>query len=93
MEVTWVNDVTEIEAEKCLAEYRALIKAWTMCVVGINPGDSDVIGGKLDAGEPLLLQIADEFPDKAHSVDLLVNARKRTWAGYEEERVPRAQPA
>jgi hypothetical protein len=25
----------------------------------------------------------------AYSVDLLVNARKRTWAGYEDERVPR----
>ena len=85
--------MTETEAEKCLADYRALLKAWTMCVVGLNPGDSDAIGRELDAGEPLLLRIADEFPDRAYSVDLLVNARKRTWAGFEEERLPRAQRA
>ena len=85
--------MTETEAEKCLAEYRALLKAWTMCVVGLNLGDSDALGHKLDAGEPLLLKIADVFPDQAYSVDLLVNARRRTWAGFEEERLPRAQRA
>ena len=59
--------MTETEAEKCLAEYRALLKAWTMCVVGLNPGDSEVIGRKLDTGEPLLLRIAAEFPKHIRS--------------------------
>ena len=44
---------------------------------------------KLHEDENLLKEIATTFPAKAYSVDLLVNARTRTWAGYEDERVQR----
>lgn len=83
--------MNETEADKCIAEYRALLKAWTMSITGIKAGDADAMHRKLDEGQYRLAEIAIAFPGKAYSVDLLVNARTRTWAGYEEERVPRTR--
>lgn len=79
----------EKEADWRISQYRALLKKWTMCVFGIEPGDSDAMERQLELGEHELNKIAAAFPSKAYSVDLLVNARKRTWAGYEEERIER----
>ena len=33
--------MTEAEADKWLADYRKLMKQWTMCVAGFQPGDAD----------------------------------------------------
>jgi hypothetical protein len=85
--------MTENEAERCIADYRALLKQWTMCTVGVRTGDADATARELNQGEQMLVEIAAVYPAKAYSVDLLVNARKRTWAGYEDERVPRAARA
>ena len=85
--------MNEAEADKCIAEYRALLKAWTMAITGISADDADAMHRELDANQDKLADIALAFPDKAYSVDLLVNARTRTWAGYEYERVPRNQSA
>ncbi|MDB5473721.1 MAG: hypothetical protein JWP99_1024 [Devosia sp.] len=83
--------MNEAEADKCIAEYRALLKAWTMSMTGMNAGDPDAMHHKLDERQYVLAEIATAFPDKAYSVDLLVHARTRTWAGYEAERVPRSR--
>jgi hypothetical protein len=85
-----VTDTTEAEANKWISDYRALMKQWTMCTVGLRSGDSDAMARELHQGESMLLEIAATFPAKAYSVDLLVNARKRTWAGFESERPARA---
>jgi hypothetical protein len=85
--------MNEIEADKCIAEYRALLKAWTMSITGIKEGNADELQRKLDENQYTLAEIAIAFPNKAYSVDLLVNARTRTWAGYEDERVPRPNMA
>ena len=81
--------MTEAEAEQAIAEYRKLLKAWTMSITGIEQGNVDALRRRLDESQHQLSEIAIAFPNKAYSVDLLVNARTRTWAGYEEERVPR----
>lgn len=81
--------MNETDADKCIAEYRALLKAWTMSITGIRDGNPAELERRLDENQYTLAEIAIAFPNKAYSVDLLVNARTRTWAGYEEERVPR----
>jgi hypothetical protein len=85
--------MNETEADKRIAEYRSLLKDWTMSITGIKNGDANALQRKLDEQQYVLAEIAIEFPDKAYSVDLLVNARTRTWAGYEDERVPRPNTA
>lgn len=85
--------MTETEADRCIADYRAMLKQWTMCIVGLCPGDSEAMARELNQCEQALLDIAELFPNKSYSVDILVNARKRTWAGYEDERVPKAKRA
>ena len=82
--------MTQDEAEAFLHRYRALLKDWTMSVAGINRGDIDAIQLKLNEGQYRLMEIATAFPEKAYSVDLLVNARKRTWAGFQDNRVHRS---
>jgi hypothetical protein len=57
-----------------------------MCIVGVQQGDAEAMARELDRGEQMLLEIAMVFPAKAYSVDLLANARKRTWAGFQDER-------
>lgn len=82
--------MTQDDAEAFLQQYRALLKNWTMSVAGFEKGNVDALQRKLDEDEYMLTQIAIAFPEKAYSVDLLVNARKRTWAGYQDDRVPRS---
>jgi hypothetical protein len=81
--------MTQDDAEFFLQQYRALLKDWTMAVGGFKNGDVEALERKLDAKEHILAEIAAMFPDKAYSVDLLVNARKRTWAGFSDERPQR----
>lgn len=85
--------MNEQEADSCIAEYRALLKAWTMSVTGIKDGNPDELQRKLDDNQYTMAEIAIAFPNKAYSVDLLINARTRTWAGYEDERIPRPRSA
>lgn len=77
--------MTETDAEKFLAEYRAMLKTWTMRVTGMEEGDPRTLGKHLEECEPVLAEIALAFPNKAYSVDLLSNARKRTWVGDEDK--------
>ena len=81
--------MTAQEAETRLTEYRALLKAWTMAVGGFSDADSDALYRLLEQGQAELVRIAAAFPEKSYSVDMLINSRSRTWAGYASERIPR----
>jgi hypothetical protein len=89
----WKAAMTETEADKCIADYRSLLKEWTMTITGIKNNDAYAIERQLDESQHKLAEIAVAFPAKAYSIDLLVNARTRTWAGYEEDRIPRPDMA
>jgi hypothetical protein len=82
--------MTQDDAEYILQQYRALLKDWTMAVGGFIEGDVEALERKLNAKEHILAEIAAAFPNKAYSVDVLINARKRTFAGFHDDRVPRA---
>jgi hypothetical protein len=81
--------MTGLEAEQILQDYRALLKAWTMAVAGFTDDDSDALYFQLEKGQSQLADIALVHPDKSYSVDMLINSRSRTWAGFAEERIPR----
>ena len=81
--------MTRQDADARLAQYRAMLKAWTMAVGGFDHGDSDALYRQLEEGQSELVKIAAKFPDKSYSVDMLINSRSRTWAGYASERIPR----
>lgn len=77
------------EAEAYLIQYRAMLRAWTMAVGGFSNDDSDVLYRKLEDGQDELARIALAFPEKSYSVDMLINSRSRTWAGFASQRVQR----
>jgi hypothetical protein len=77
------------EAEAYLIQYRAMLRAWTMAVAGFSNDDSDVLYRKLEEGQDELSAIALAFPEKGYSVDMLINSRSRTWAGFASQRVQR----
>ena len=83
------NPMTPQEAEAYLKNYRALLKAWTMAVGGFSNDDSDALYRKLEDGQDDLAQIALIYPEKSYSIDMLINSRSRTWAGFAAERLPR----
>lgn len=83
--------MTEVEAEAFLKGYRALLKSWTMAVSGFANLDSDALYADLEAGQDVLANIALLHPQMSYSVDMLINSRSRTWAGYANERLPRPQ--
>jgi len=77
------------EADAYLANYRALLKAWTMAVGGFSDADSDSLYRQLEEGQERLAEIALICPEKSYSIDMLINARSRSWAGFAADRVPR----
>jgi hypothetical protein len=77
------------DVDAYLASYRALLKAWTMAVAGFSNDDSDALFRQLEDGQDQLAQIALDHPEKGYSIDMLINSRSRTWAGFASERVPR----
>ncbi|MGB3339562.1 MAG: hypothetical protein WBA73_20475 [Devosia sp.] len=81
--------MTRQEADAYLDRYRALLKAWTMAVAGFSNADSDRLYRELEEGQDQLAQIALVCPEKSYSIDMLINARSRTWAGFAADRVPR----
>jgi hypothetical protein len=81
--------MTEIEAEAFLKAYRSLLKRWTMAVAGLSDSDSDALYHELEDGQDVLADIALLHPTKAYSVDMLINSRSRTWAGFAKERLAR----
>nr|WP_295891148.1 hypothetical protein [uncultured Devosia sp.] len=81
--------MTSQEAEVHISKYRSLLKAWTMAVGGFSREDGDALYRQLEQGQDLLAQIALECPEKSYSVDMLINARSRTWPGFADERIPR----
>lgn len=81
--------MTGQEAENYLSNYRALLKSWTMAVAGFSDADCDTLYAQLEEGQQQLAEIALDHPDKSYSVDMLINSRSRTWAGFAFERVPR----
>jgi hypothetical protein len=70
--------MTEREANLFIANYRVLFKRWTMVVAGVVDGDSDDLLRQLDEGRDELTAIAARFPEKAYTVDVLINARSRS---------------
>jgi hypothetical protein len=83
--------MTVQEAEDFLKTYRAMLKTWTMAVAGLSNVDSDLLYGQLEADQDVLADIAICYPEKSYSVDMLINSRSRTWAGYAAQRLPRPQ--
>ena len=83
------TSMTRQEAYAYLDEYRGLLKAWTMAVGGFSNDDADLLYRKLEDGQQTLAQIALDFPEKSYSIDMLINSRSRTWAGFASERLPR----
>ncbi|UJW86496.1 hypothetical protein [Devosia sp. SL43] len=83
--------MTAQEAEDFLRTYRSMLKTWTMAVAGFSNDDSDLLYRQLEADQNVLADIAISYPEKSYSVDLLINSRSRTWAGYAEQRLPRPQ--
>lgn len=83
--------MTGQEAENYLSNYRVLLKTWTMAVAGFSDADCDVLYNQLEEGQQQLAEIALAHPDKSYSVDMLINSRSRTWAGFALERVPRPE--
>ena len=83
--------MTEVEAEAFLKEYRSLLKTWTMAVGGFSDADSDALYRQLESGQDVLAEIALLHPEKSYSVDVLINSRSRTWAGFVTERQARPQ--
>lgn len=81
--------MTADDAEAYLQSYRAMLKAWTMAVAGFSNEDSDGLYKQLESGQDHLAQIALDHPQKSYSVDMLINSRNRTWAGYAADRLPR----
>lgn len=81
--------MTDSEAEALLKSYRELIKAWTMAVGGFSDGDSDSLYRRLEDGQDEIAKVALVFPEKSYSVDMLINSRSRTWAGWATERLQR----
>lgn len=77
------------DAEAYLAEYRALLKAWTMAVAGFADGDSDAMFRQLERGQDELARIAMVYPEKSYDIDMLINSRSRSWAGFAADRLPR----
>lgn len=77
------------DAEAYLARYRSLLKAWTMAVGGFADGDSDVMYRQLETGQDELARIALAFPEKSYDIDMLINSRSRSWAGFAADRLPR----
>lgn len=81
--------MTSEEADHYLSNYRVLLKTWTMAVAGFSDADSDQLYRRLEEGQNELVRIALARPEKSYSVDMLINSRSRTWAGYASERVQR----
>lgn len=81
--------MTAQEADAYLKAYRELLKAWTMAVAGFSNHDSEGLYRQLEDGRDELAKIAQAYPDKSYSVDMLINSRSRTWAGFTTERLRR----
>lgn len=81
--------MTRQEVDAYLDNYRALLKAWTMAVGGFSEADSDSLYRQLEDGQDRLAEIALVCPEKSYSIDMLINARSRTWAGFAADRLPR----
>jgi hypothetical protein len=79
------------EADDYLRDYRAKLKSWSLIVSGFAEGDSTSLYTHLEEGQSVLSDIAIRFPDKAYSVDMLVNSRTRTWHGPLADRPPRPE--
>lgn len=81
--------MTEEEAERFLAEYRQILKRWTMAVSGFVTADTTTLYKHLEDGQMTLSDIAITYPDKAYSVDILVNSSSRPWPGLLDTRPER----
>ena len=75
------------DAEECLANYRAVLKAWTEAVTGVGDGDCDALYWLLDVGQNDLAQMALLYPDMSYAIDLLIAARNSQWARFAAERL------
>jgi hypothetical protein len=84
----WTS-MTLQEADEFLKSYRALLKAWTLSVGGFSDADDELLYRQLEEGQDQLADIALAYPERSYSVDMLINSRSRTWAGFAAERVPR----
>lgn len=84
----WTS-MTLQEADDFLSSYRALLKAWTLSLGGFSNEDGNLLYRQLEEGQEQLANIALTYPERSYSVDMLINSRSRTWAGWAAERLPR----
>ena len=76
------------DAEECLANYRAVLKAWTEAVTGVGDGDCDALYWLLEIEQDDLAQMALSYPDMSYAIDTLIAARSTQWALFAAERLP-----
>lgn len=76
------------DAEECLANYRAVLKAWTEAVTGVGDGDCDALYWLLEVEQDDLAQMAILYPDLSYAIDGLIAARSTQWARFAAERLP-----
>ena len=76
------------DAEECLANYRAVLKAWTEAVTGVGDGDCDALYWLLEVEQDDLAQMAILYPDLSYAIDGLIAARSTQWARFAAERQP-----
>jgi hypothetical protein len=81
--------MTNQEADAFISSYRATLRAWSVAVSGFSADDGEALRRELEAGKARLAQIALFFPEKSYTVDMLMHARSRTWAGFTSERIAR----
>lgn len=77
------------EADDFINSYRALLKAWTLSVGGFSDEDGDLLYRQLEEEQEQLAEIALAYPERSYFVDILINSRSRTWAGWTADRLPR----
>lgn len=77
------------QADDFLNSYRAMLKAWTLSVGGFSDEDGNLLYRQLEEGQEHLANIALAYPERSYSVDMLINSRSRTWAGWTADRLPR----
>lgn len=69
--------------------YRVILKSWTLTVAGMQAGDEAALCIELDRLDPVLENIAKDYPALAYTVDVLINARRRSFASMDKDRPAR----
>lgn len=70
------------EAEAFIAQYRDILRTWTLAVQGLSEADPNALYRQLEQDHDTLNAIALSYPDRGHQVDALISLRNKAWAGF-----------